>query len=439
MRDTCTLQLHLDGAWHDAGSTSLFGPAASGWQTRTYTGYAADWAVSQIGRRDAAAFSCRTPVGLKALELPHWPVFLVDALPQGFGRGELLKRLQLPSTAQAEADWPLLLAGAGNPIGNLRIKEAADWLKARTDAVQGFTDDEVARRGEDFAEHLASHGLFVAGSSGVQGEWPKILLTRGRDGLLYLDHTLPDEEAVDHFIVKFGRGMDPDLARILRHEAPYMQAARLLGLRVHADLVFRERALFIPRFDRRVEASATGHRVTRLAQESIATLTGKVGFITVPSHDEVCRQLLLRCTDPQAEVLEYLRRDVANLALGNKDNHARNTAIQRDAQGRVHLTPLFDFVPMYMHPDGIARRIRWEANDSGAPDWARVLDAVCQPAGGRAPAQLDRDRLANGLRSMASALLLVRDRGESIGIESGVLQHLTPGIEAQVRQLEKLR
>ncbi|KQV98471.1 type II toxin-antitoxin system HipA family toxin [Rhizobacter sp. Root1221] len=439
MIDACTLQLHLDGAWHDAGSTSLFGPVNAGWQARSYTGYAADWAVAHAGRRDAAAFSCRTPVGLKALELPHWPVFLVDALPQGFGRGELLKRLQLPATAQSEADWPLLLAGAGNPIGNLRVKEAAEWLAARAGPTQGFTDAEVARRGEDFAEHLASHGLFVAGSSGVQGEWPKILLTRGRDGLLYLDHTLPDSEATEHFIVKFGRGADADLARILRHEAPYMQAARLLGLRVHADLVFRERALFIPRFDRRVDADAAAPQVIRLAQESIATLTGKVGFITVPSHDDVCRQLVLRCTDPQAEVLEYLRRDVANLALGNKDNHARNTAVQRDDQGVVRLTPLFDFVPMYMHPDGIARRIRWEGNDGGAPDWARVLDAVCQAARGRPPAALDRDHLAEGLRSMAPALLAVRDHGESIGIEHEVLSHLAPGIDAQVRQLENLR
>lgn len=74
-----------------------------------------------------------------------------------------------------------------------------------------------------------------------------MLLTRARDGLLYLDHTLPDDEAVEHYIVKFGRGTDLQLAAILRHEAPYMAMARHLGLRVHAPLTRRSRALFIPR------------------------------------------------------------------------------------------------------------------------------------------------------------------------------------------------
>jgi len=33
---------------------------------------------------------------------------------------------------------------------------------------------------------------------------------------------------------------------------------------------------------------------------------------------------------------------------------------------------------MYLHPDGIARRIRWEGNDDGRPDWRKVLDRVCE-------------------------------------------------------------
>jgi serine/threonine-protein kinase HipA len=42
----------------------------------------------------------------------------------------LLRRIGAPATAGVAADWKLLLAGAGNPIGNLRVKEAADWLAA---------------------------------------------------------------------------------------------------------------------------------------------------------------------------------------------------------------------------------------------------------------------------------------------------------------------
>lgn len=445
MSASCTLQLHLDGAWHDAGSVSLFGTMRDGWRAATYTGYDVGWAVQHAGATDARAFSCRFPVGLEALELPHWPVFLIDLLPQGFGREELLRLLGHPATAAEPADWALLQAGGGHTIGNLRIKEAAEWLAARQGPQQGFSDDEVAARGDAFSEHLAAHGLFVAGSSGVQGEWPKLLLTRADDGLLHLDHTLPDERAREHYIVKFGRGADARLAQILRHEAPYMALARQLGLRVQAELRWRERVLFVPRFDRR---RLPDGRIERLGQESIASLTGRAGFGVAPSHDEVCRLLRRHCTDPQTELLEYLRRDVANLALGNKDNHARNTALQRTADGTIRLTPLFDFAPMLLHPDGIARRMRWEHNDHRLPDWSRVLDAVCTPlpatdradrhaALPRAPGP-DRDALAAGLRAMAPVLHAIAADGAGHGLEPDLHQLLRPGLEQIADHLDRL-
>jgi serine/threonine-protein kinase HipA len=445
---SCTLQLHAHGAWHDVGSASLFGNPAQGWHATTYTGYDVAWAVEHAGARDAHAFSCRWPVGLEPVELAHWPVFLIDMLPQGFGRAELLRRLALPETAAEPADWPLLLAGAGNPIGNLRIKEAAAWLAQHGGAaglasaaqaagsastgLRGFSDEEVAQRGDDFSEYLAAHGLFVAGSSGVQGEWPKLLLTRADDGLLYLDHTLPDARAREHFIVKFGRGANARLEEILQHEAAYMALAQHLSLRVHAPLRLQGRALFIPRFDRRSHVANGVASVERLAQESIASLTGKAGFGMVPSHNEVCAQLLARCTDGPTELLEYLRRDVANLALGNKDNHARNTAVQRDFAGQVRLTPLFDFAPMYLHPDGIARRIRWEGNDAGSPDWPRVLDALCAPNVARQP-------LVQGLQAMVPALEDIAANGVALGLAAAVHQHLRPGIEQLAKALAALR
>lgn len=441
MTPTCTIQLHADGVWHDVGTVSLHGAQDEGWRTRTYSGYGVEWVFEHANARGAHALCCQWPVGLEALEQPHWPVFLIDMLPQGFGRQELLRRIGRAPTAGLGADWPLLLAGAGNPIGNLRVKEATAWLADNSGARHGFTDEEVAQRSDEFSEYLASHGLFVAGSSGVQGEWPKVLLTRARDGLLYLDHTLPDAEAVEHYIVKFGRGTDPQLAAILRHEGVYMALASHLGLRVHAPLALRGRALFIPRFDRQ----ARDGRVLRLAQESIATLTGMPGFDAVPSHDLVCRELIRRSSDPQGEVLEYIKRDVANLALGNKDNHARNTALQRGFDGHIALTPLYDFAPMYLHPDGIARRIRWEGNDDGQPDWSRVLDRVCELGDQvrkeerlKGHRKVQRDALVAGLKEMAPRLRAIAEAGESMGLEPELHRHLRPGIEARTRELDAL-
>ena len=344
----------------------------------------------------------------------------------------------------------MLKVGAGNAIGNLRVKEAAEWLHRQPSALRGFTQDEVAERGNTFAEYLAAHGLFLAGSSGVQGEWPKVLLTKADDGLLYLDHTLPDARAREHYLVKFGRGKDPDLALILRHEAPYMAIAQHLGLRVHGPLELKKRALFIPRFDRVV---ADGN-VVRLGQESIATLTDKNGFRVLPTHDEVCEALLVRCTAPEAEVLEYIKRDVANIALRNTNNHARNTAIQRDFAGGVRLTPLFDFAPMYKHPDGIARRIKWttDVENMGRPDWGHVVDRVCLleqqlrvirnrkgvEIGMREPI-IRRQVLVEGLRTMGPLMEAAAASLPDFGIESSERAFLQTSMRDQAAQLQRLR
>lgn len=429
MTTECTIQLYASGQWHDVASTALFGPDELGWRTPTYTGYASDWALAHADARDAWALSTQFPVGLAPLQFNHWPVFLIDMLPQGYGRAELLRQLGLSEMMEAPADWRLLLAGAGNPIGHLRVKEAAEWLDGRKEPVRGFTDETVAERSEDFMGYLSQYGLYVGGSSGVQGEWPKILLTRAQDGLLYLDHTLADDEGIEHYIVKFGRGANEQLAAILRHEAPYMRIAAHLGLRVHAALTLRERALFIPRFDRKRQDG----KLVRLAQESLASFVGRAGFGVVPSHEEACAAIFAVCTGPEGEILEYLRRDVANLAFGNKDNHARNTAVQRDFDGNIRLTPVFDFAPMYLHPDGIARRIRWEAGERPSPDWSVILDNLC------AALSLQREPLVAGLKAMIEPLEEVMREGKAFGLEPAVDQYVIPSIESQVRALEALR
>lgn len=429
MDNFCTIQLYAHGQWHDVALVSLLAPVEHGWQAPSLTGYTMDWALLHTDANDAWAMSADYPVSVIPRQLTRWPTFLIDMLPQGYGRGELLRQLGLPETATASVDWQLLLCGAGNPIGHLRVKEAADRLSTMPTTSHGFTDEEVARRDESFVDYLGEFGLFVAGSSGVQGEWPKILLTRAQDGLLYLDHAVPDGEGTAYYIVKFGRGANPQLATILRNEAPYMQIAQHLGLRVHAPLTLHERALFIPRFDR---INQDG-QVVRLAQESLASFIGLAGFEQTPTHEEVCAAIIAKCTDPLIEIMEYLRRDVANLALGNKDNHARNTAFQRDFTGHIQLTPLFDFAPMYLHPDGIARRIRWANGEARSDvDWAVVIDHICQSH------DLPRDALVRGMQAMLPALQSILEDGAQFGLEPEIHQFIQPNIASQIQRLAML-
>ena len=429
MRNVANLEIHLDGAWRAAASVRVLGAAERGWEARTEVGYSADYALDNEDRTDAAALSVNLPVSLESTRGETWPPFLSDLLPQGFGRQELLRQLGMPETSAASADWRLLLAGAGNPIGNIRVREAADRLEehALRDR-RGFTEGEVVERGDAFTEHLVRHGLFVAGSSGVQGEWPKILLAEGKDGLYYLDHALPDGEVAAHWLVKFSRGPSVALATILRLEAPYMDLARHLGLDVYGRMRGGPRTLFIPRFDRAV----TTEGVLRYGQESIASLCGLAGFGLAPSHNVALRRLAAVCSRRERDVIEYVRRDVANIALGNKDNHARNTAIQRRADGYVGLTPLFDFVPMMLHPDGIARRMRWESDDNGAPRWASVIRQVVDTTGIEAAA------LTRALIEMVGPLRRLRQRAFEIGVDEAVMDMQRASIDDIVAQLEVL-
>ena len=118
----------------------------------------------------------------------------------------------------------------------------------------------------------------------------------------------------------------------------------------------------------------------RLGQESIVSAVGVAQFGYVAAHEEYLAAIKRFCTDPAAEVVEYVLRDVLNLAMGNPDNHGRNTALQKAPNGWIGLTPLFDFAPMRLDPGGIMRSTRWAClnrNDL-VPDWSIVCEAAAE-------------------------------------------------------------
>ena len=287
MSKFCSIQIFLKNQWIDCATIELIGNEAKGWKTSSSTYYSMEHAIEYMNLRDGHAVSNYYPVNLESNTESTWPAFLVDLLPQGYGRKELLRRLGRPEYEEESADWSLLRIGASNPIGNLRVKEAHEWLLQQysDQLVQGFSLQEIIERSDEFLESLASFGLFISGSSGVQGEWPKLLMTQGKDDLFYLDHALPDLEAKQHWLVKFSRGTDERLNKILNQEALYMQLAEYLGLHVFKPLELHGRTLFIPRFDRQV----TDQGVDRIAQESLAAFSGKVVFGVTMTHNEVCR------------------------------------------------------------------------------------------------------------------------------------------------------
>ncbi len=376
-----TLQIKFDGNWHDAATLELK-DEATGYQGAAIVDYDLDYFVTVASAefaagnavRDHRALSVRYPVDLENRYSRSWPPFLLDLMPQGHARRKLADHLGLAEGARA-SDLPLLLRSATGGIGNIRIKEAAEAETERLRGVerQGVTEAEILERSDRFMEVADRFGMLASGSSGLQGEWPKVSMTQANDGLYYPDSFVADDEAVRHVIVKLVRSNDPVDRLILEGEALYSRIAQKIGLNVSEPSTYAEGVLIISRFDRNKK---DGGGAVRLGQESLVSAIGVADFGHVGTHEAYIDVLRQYSAEPFSDIVEYLKRDIANLALGNPDNHGRNSALSKYDDGTIRLSPLFDFAPMRLAKEGIVRSTRWDMMRDGGrdhlPDWKHI-------------------------------------------------------------------
>ena len=419
----CTLQIFLDDQWVDCAEVEHT-ESACHWDH--LVAYAIDHENDRLSLTEPVDFEIRTARAM--------PAFLYDLIPQGGGRRFLLAELKLADGA--DADFPLLCAGAFNPIGRIRVAEAANYFETHVErhpdagGLPGLSLDDVVMRSPEFTERMYLHGMLGTGTTGIQGAAPKYLLTRDHHGLLHGDSVLPDADAAQHFIAKLPRGSSAADAIVLRNEAAYMRVAAALGIRTHRDLpTLHGDVLLIPRFDR----IARDGKVLRLHQESVASILGLAGFDLRPSLFDIVAGIRKVVTDPAAETLEFIKRDILNLAMRNTDNHARNTAVQILENGTVQLTPLFDFAPMYLDPEVIPRVLRWYRPDTKVEltEWGDVLAALRM-------SDSERRMLAQALGGFASQLERLPDIMDRQGVDHDIIEFLTHNIATQVRQLKAL-
>lgn len=376
-----TLQTHFCGQWHDAATLELK-DGTSGFKGASIVDYDLDYFVTiasaefAAGKtvRDHRALSVRYPIDLENRYSATWPPFLLDLMPQGHARRKLAEHLGLAEASRV-SDLPLLLRAATGGIGNIRIMEAAQAEADRLRDVkrQGVTEAEILERSDRFMEVADRFGMLASGSSGLQGEWPKVSMTQANDGLYYPDSFVIDDEAVRHVIVKLVRSNELVDRLILEGEGLYSRIAQEIGLNVREPSTYAEGVLIIPRFDRQKKE---GGGTVRLGQESLVSAVGVADFGHVGTNEAYIDVLRQYSADPFADVVEYLKRDIANLALGNPDNHGRNSALSKYHDGTIRLSPLFDFAPMRLAKEGIVRSTRWAMmRDSGRdhlPDWKQV-------------------------------------------------------------------
>ena len=426
----CHFQIFVNDEWTDCATLSLRAGVGAG--NVNNLGSVFEYDLDYAFGLTPEPVSLRFPVDADRHLLARWPAFFYDLIPQGSGRKFLLGQLGLADGPQA--DFQLVCAGAFNPIGRVRAREAVEYFHyhiQRHDAQgmdRGFSMDEIVERGEAFHERMMIHSMLAAGTTGVQGAAPKYLLTVDRQGLWHADGALSDQDAGSHFIVKRPRGNSAADKKVLKNEAAYMRVAAAMGIRTHGMLRHHDDMLFIPRFDRLV---ADG-KVLRLHQESAASLAGLVGFDARPSQFALLGALRAVVTDKTGDTIEFLKRDVLNLAMRNTDNHARNTAVQKIG-AEVRLTPLFDFAPMYLDPEGISRAARWYDPGTGKEltVWGDVIRALELQAG-------EADRITLALYRFGAELKGLDGHMQEAGVDADIIAYLQANIVEQIRQLSLL-
>ena len=400
-----TVQIFVQEEWRDAAEVAFYdadagipGGAVFNYLSDYFFDYGAAGFAEDAPERGYLAVSIACPLIVAPTRAERWPAFLLDMMPQGEGRERLLKELGFAAREQSpKADFPLLVRAAAGPIGNLRIKEAAAAEAERLVDIEvtGIEMSDVVDRTDRFRNFVERFGLLASSASSVQGAWPKMLLTRAEDGLWYPDAPVPAARARDHVIVKLLRNNTESDRRILAAEAPYLEIARRLGLRVARPLEAHRNAVVIPRFDREVTPAG----VTRRGQESMTSALGVADFGHTTSHEAYLDVIKDVSVNPREDVIEYVKRDVLNMAMGNPDNHGRNTALQKRVDGTVSLTPLFDFTPMRLDEEGVVRSTRWEClqRNELQPNWAVVCEAAAEGV-------MPKEELARELLALAPLL-----------------------------------
>ncbi|MEW6760293.1 MAG: HipA domain-containing protein [Pseudomonadota bacterium] len=424
----CRIEIFYEGRWLEAAHASFSDVIKNGFRANDCVfEYDLDYAFGV----SALPVSLAQPVDADRHVLQGWPAFLYDLVPQGNGRRFLLDRLQLADVPAS--DLPLLCAGAFNPIGRLRIREAVDYFEQHQQrhelATSGFTFDELLARAPDFHEVMMVHGMLASGGTGVQGVAPKYLLTQATDGKWYPDAALPDDRAQRHYIVKRPRGPSEADRKVLRNEVRYMEVAQRVGIRSFELPSLHEDMLFIPRFDRR----AGDGRVQRFHQESTASIAGLGGFGIQADQFKLLDAIRRVVDEPLEDTIEFIKRDVLNLAMRNPDNHARNTAVQT-VDGVTRITPLFDFAPMYLDPEGITRASRWYHRDSSKElrEWQDILDHLALSGD-------ERQRVVEAMVRFGEQLGNLADYMREAAIDEDIVNFVTPSIAAQQTQLLALR
>lgn len=433
-----TIQIFHSRKWHDAADLDIPTPER-GRAGPVRLSYRQDYALEWMERDDEHACSLTLPVELMLTHhLPRWFGFLDDIMPSGAARRFWAQQLGIAALPGPQQDHELLRKGCIAPVGNLRIKESLPVLAQNSTLSRiRFSIADVTDRHTDFLEYAYQMGAVSGGATGAGGEAPKYLLRCSAQNEIWIDTFQDDLRCSDaHYLVKFPRGQrTPVDCDILRAEYHYYHELHALGMTTIdiSHMHLREGngtpSLWLPRFD----VAIVDDTLTHFGLESIASLLNAQPGAFL-NHFDTLRSTV-RCLsrmhnvieqmetfDRAAFVIEWVKRDFLNVAFGNSDNHARNTALLKQP-GRVWLSPIYDFAPMKADPEGVIRTLQWGSpyEEGGNFDWHGIANALAD--------LVEPEQLLNELGTLVRQLVGLRDRLHQRGVSERLLAMPTVGLE----------
>lgn len=368
-----TVQIHVNDRWLDAGEVSFRTPRRGLLSQMGFfykASYLADsGCLSDPHVTDYRALTVNAPASLTG----HYDETAIapclrDIIPQGFARQVLAQRMGVGGKALPSQDLEFLTKFCVSPIGNLRIKEAAESFEKGLEKhpTPDFDIDDMFRSQEALSQVIKTTPLhLLAGALGAGGDAPKLLVVQDESGTFHLEGTLSPHHVRKHWLVKFPRGRMSDTDRdIVRAEGIFYKALSRCGINtIHgADVIERSvPTLWLPRFDRSIHQGME-HRA---GIESMYCLSRMIGDGARMYHEGVLRTLKGALAEPDSfdeTLCEYLIRDVINLACGNTDNHGRNISLIK-SEGKLRLSPAYDVAPMVLDDDGISRATIWSSKN----------------------------------------------------------------------------
>ena len=274
-------------------------------------------------------------------------------MPSGAARRVWEQRLKIKNSK--EFDWLLLSRAALNPIGNIRLSGAREFLEYK-ELHEGFSLEEIVNKNEEFIEFAQARGVPVSGTTGAGGDAPKFLLSKSKNGSWHPSGCLSDHDVDSEWIIKFLRGRQKMDHLILETEPHLYRLAESLGLKTGYDPIGYSNAVLIPRFD--VARHEQG--LERYGLESLASMMGISRFGVDLANEDAMLAIAQYSTRPVDDLVEFVLRDAFNAWIGNVDNHGRNTSFIKNTEGEIVISPIYDTAAMVFDPQLIGRSMRWE-------------------------------------------------------------------------------